>query len=407
MAKERRSVPPNLASCLFAVGLVAAIALPGYAAYIGAYLSIVAAGLAVPLQMWREPGLLVRPAAIAIWLAVLLVAATVPFTFRGEADLLAPVFVAPMLAAIPLAVVGYRAAPFPGARMFAALCLLAALLALLGGGYEAFVLDVRRPGLGTNPIHFGSFAALAGGMALIGVVADDRPSRFVFLAGPILGLGAAIISDSRGPTLSAFIMAAVGLLILLILLWQDRLFRAAALAAIGVGGAGATALIASGDSRIATVIDSALNIFHFTGTYDDIRVGLYASAIETFKTSPVFGVGMGQMMASARAMFPRHAELAVLENLHADWANFLAMSGLMGLTAWLLLLAAPLLLLFNDAARRDRPILLGVILLTVGQLALGVSNTTFGLLPQTMIYAASLAYLFARAERLRMHKVVS
>jgi O-antigen ligase len=113
------------------------------------------------------------------------------------------------------------------------------------------------------------------------------------------------------------------------------------------------------------------------------------------------------MMASARAMFPRHAELAVLENLHADWANFLAMSGLMGLTAWLLLLAAPLLLLFNDAARRDRPILLGVILLTVGQLALGVSNTTFGLLPQTIIYAASLAYLFARAERLRMHKVVS
>jgi hypothetical protein len=40
---------------------------------------------------------------------------------------------------------------------------------------------------------------------------------------------------------------------------------------------------------------------------------------------------------------------------------------------------------------------LGAILLTVGQLTLGVSNATFGILPQTVIYAVGLGYLLTLA----------
>lgn len=57
------------------------------------------------------------------------------------------------------------------------------------------------------------------------------------------------------------------------------------------------------------------------------------------------------------------------------------MAGTLGLLAWLLLLAAPLLQLLDRGARQDRPVLLGAILLTTGQLTFGgVSNVTFGIL---------------------------
>jgi O-antigen ligase len=72
----------------------------------------------------------------------------------------------------------------------------------------------------------------------------------------------------------------------------------------------------------------------------------------------------------------------------------------MGLLAWLLLLAAPLLLLLGPRARQDRPIVLGAVLLTTGQLVLGISNATFGILPQTMIYAVATGYFLVRARRL-------
>jgi O-antigen ligase len=140
-----------------------------------------------------------------------------------------------------------------------------------------------------------------------------------------------------------------------------------------------------------------LDIFCFTGGSDDIRAALYASALEILKTSPLVGVGLGQIMLTAETMFPNLVVGTRLENLHADWANFVAMGGTLGLLAWLQLLAAPLLLLVDRRARDDRPIVLGAILLATGQFSLGVSNATFGILPQTVIYAVALGYFLVRA----------
>jgi O-antigen ligase len=50
------------------------------------------------------------------------------------------------------------------------------------------------------------------------------------------------------------------------------------------------------------------------------------------------------------------------------------MAGAIGLLAWLCLLAAPLLILLDRRARQDRPVVLGALLLSVGQLFLGISN---------------------------------
>jgi O-antigen ligase len=136
-------------------------------------------------------------------------------------------------------------------------------------------------------------------------------------------------------------------------------------------------LISKGSStHIMSLGESGLAIFRFTGGGDDVRTALYASAVAMLKASPLVGVGFGQIMMEARTLFPALVPEG-LENLHADWANFAAMAGGLGLLAYLCLLAAPLLLLMQASARRDRAIILGAVLLTVGQLSLGVSNATF------------------------------
>ena len=283
--------------------------------------------------------------------------------------------------------------------VFALICLIGALMALIGGAYEHFALGVYRPGLGNNPIHYATLAAMSGCLALIGVISSNAQWRYVFLLGPVFGFSSAVIADSRGPMMGALAMSVVGVLMLTVWLWRERLFRLAVLVSAGIVVGVTAYLVGSGNARVAGILQSGLDIFRFTGGSDDIRAALYASAIEILRTSPIVGVGLGQIMVTAEAMFPGLVAGSGLENLHADWANFAAMAGAMGLLAWLLLLAAPLLLLLDQAARQDRPIVLGAIVLTTGQFTLGVSNATFGILPQTVIYAVALGYLLAWTRR--------
>lgn len=392
----------GLASTLLIVAIAATIMPPGYPAYIGAYVALVAAVLALLIYGWREPATFRHPTALAIIGAIVLVAAAIPWIYRGPQDILAPVLILPMLATIALGVLARPARWVPSPTQFALICLLASFIALVGGAYEHFVLGIYRPGLGNNPIHYATLGALAGCIAIVGVVAGTRPWRYLFLLGPVFGLGCAVVADSRGPMLGALAMSVTGIVVLSIWLWSEKLYRVAALTGVVVGAGVNAYLVGSGNGRAFSIFQSGLNIFQFTGGTDDIRAALYASALEILHTSPIVGVGLGQIMLTAQALFPAQGEVFTLENLHADWANFAAMAGGLGLLAWLLLLVAPLLLLVEPAARRDRPIVLGALLLSVGQFALGVSNATFGILPQTTLYAVILGYFLMRARRLAL-----
>lgn len=392
----------HLASALLLIAVAATILPPGYPAYIGVYVALGAAFIALLVYGWPERAGFTHPTALAVLAAIVLVAAAIPFVYHGPQDLLAPVLILPMLASIALGLLARPAAWVPSPSVIAAICLAAAAIAVIGGGYERFSLGIARPGLGNNPIHYASLAAFSGCLALLGVVASNKPWRYIFLLGPLFGIGATVIADSRGPMLGGLIMSGVGLLTLTIWLWHERLFRWAFIACAAIAGAGLVYLVTSGNFRVASIFSSALDIFRFTGGSDDIRAALYTSAVEILRTSPVVGVGLGQIMLTAQTMFPEQAATFHLENLHADWANFAAMAGGLGLSAWLLLLAAPLLLLRDLRARQDRVLVLGALLLSSGQLALGISNATFGILPQTTIYAVSLGYLLVRARRLAM-----
>lgn len=390
----------NLASFLLILAIGATIVPPGYPAYIGSYVGMAAALLAILIYSWRDGEAFGHPISRAILGAIALVAASVPFVYRGAQDLLGPVMIMPMLTTIGLGLLARRASHVPSATMFATICLTAAAIALVGGTYEAYILGIDRPGLGNNPIHYGTLAAMSGCLAMVGVISSRSVWRYFFLLGPVFGLGCAIISGSRGPLMGGLVMTAVGGLMLLIWLWHDRVFRLAFLVSTGIGAGVATYLMNTGNSRVAGLVDSALNIFRFTGGSDDIRAALYSSALEILRTSPLVGVGLGQIMLTAQRLHPEQAEVFTLENLHADWANLVAIAGSLGLVAYVLLLAAPLLLLLNKQLRHDRVIVLGAALLSVGQLTLGVSNAMFGILPQTMVYAVALGYLLVHARRL-------
>lgn len=396
-------MPINLSSLLLLFTLLAGIMLPGHGAYIGAYAAMLGALLALLIYGWPQRDALVEPFALAIVLAIALIALTVPFVYRGEADLMAPVMILPMLCALGMAVLARPARFVPTPLHFALLCLLAVVIALAGGLYERFVLGIYRPGMGNNPIHYATLAVIVGNMALVGVVATTARWRYVFLAGPILAMAAAIIADSRGPMAGGVAMTGTGLVLLTCWHWREKAFRRIVLAAALLGVLLLAGLVMQGNPRILALFNGdVVNIFRFTGSSDDIRAALYASAIEVLRIAPVFGLGLGQIMLTAQTMFPDLLNTVGLglENLHADWADFAAMAGGVGLLALLLLLAAPLLLLLNPAARRQRSIVLGACLLSMGQMTLGVSNAMFGVLPQTVIYAVMLGYLAALTRRL-------
>lgn len=396
-----------LASTLLLIAICSAILPPGYAAYIGAYLALVASIVALAIYGWSERIAVRHPTSLAILVAILLVLATLPFVCRGGQDLLAPVLVLPMLATVAMGLLARPARWVPDVPTFALVCCTASAIALIGGAYQHFGLGMYRPGLGNNPIHYGSLAAMAGGLALVGVVSGSSSWRYLFLLGPVFGLAAAVISDSRGPMLGALAMGGVGIVTLSVWLRHDRWFQVAAAAGVVLAVAIVTYLVGSGNARIAGILHSGLDIFRFSGGTDDIRAALYASAIEMLRASPVVGVGLGQIMVTAETLFPQQVAGTGLENLHADWANFGAMAGGLGLLAWALLLAAPLLLLSDARVRSDRPILLGAILLTTGQFTLGISNATFGILPQTTIYAVGLGYFLVSARRIALEATQS
>lgn len=387
----------SFASALLVTAIAAAILPPGYPAYIGAYTALVAAIVAFLVFGWRERATLSHPTSLAILAAIALVCAALPLVYRGPQDLLAPVLILPTLAAIALGLLACPARWVVSPAVFALICMVGSFVALLGGAYEHFVLGLYRPGVGNNPIHYASLATMSGCLALVGVVSSTAHWRYLFLLGPVFGLGCAVIAGSRGPMLGALAMSAVGVLLLTVWLWRQNLFRIAILVSLGIAVGAVAYLASSGNARVLGVVQSSLDIFRFTGGSDDIRAALYASAIEILRTSPLVGVGLGQIMTTAQVMFPEL--VGSLENLHADWANFAAMAGAMGLLAWLLLLAAPLFLLLDRGARQDRPTVLGAFLLTTGQFTLGVSNATFGILPQTVVYAVALGYFLVWTRR--------
>lgn len=167
----------SLASALLVIAIVATILPSGYPAYIGAYVALVAAILALLVFGWRERAVFTHPTSLAILAAILLVGGVLPFVYRSPQDFLAPVLILPMLTTIALGLLARPARWVPSPTVFALTCLFGSLIALVGGAYEHFMLGIDWPGLGNNPIHYGTLAVFSGSLAIVGVVSGKSPYR--------------------------------------------------------------------------------------------------------------------------------------------------------------------------------------------------------------------------------------
>lgn len=405
---------------LSSIMMVSGLVFMGTAPFVADYIVLVVGLVGLLLALVTRDAVFKTWPIRMILLALVLVGVTIPFVYRGEADLLPLAAFSPLLLAPGIAAILARNAEWLSAKTFAMACLVGAIAACLVGLAEFAAVEGARAGAGNNPIHYGGIATMLGFGALIGVVADRSPLRLIFLLGPVAALIAVLLSGSRGPLLA---WVALGAIVLPFIAWwhrRDRLMLVAlalaVVAAISVVAlspqnravtllGAATSATLSSTAPIDPVVPSAEGaptelaaeapVLQALQQQDSARVALLQTAWEAFKSSPIVGIGYGQIMPLFRELNPDAVELHTLENLHSDIGNFAAMSGLLGLLAYALIVLSPLALLWGVKGADSRPLVLGSVMLVVGYGVLGTTNAMFGLLPQTVLFALWLGYLVA------------
>jgi O-antigen ligase len=384
----REAVLTTVASVAAAAGFTFMSVEPFIALYI-----VLLAGLAgLILALLDRNSLLITLPSVAVCVAVLLLAATIPFVWKSEQDLMGVVVFLPLLSAPGLAYLFARDIRWVAPLAIPILALIGTLAGLGGGLFERYVMDSQRVGLNNNPIHFAGLSVILGYVAMSGVASGSSAWRFLFLLGPAAALVVVTLTGSRGPLLAWVILAVIGLVAMLVWFWRDGIFWVVALMIAGV----AIVFGAMDTGGRAGQLFSTLLAYVQNGEMilsDQVRLVLYQSAWDQFQASPLFGHGMGQLFSVAG---PRLAELSVppFDHLHSDLADFAVLGGSMGLVAYALLLLAPILAV---ALRPDRQQLLVASFLVIGYFSLGLTNAMLGILAQTVFYALVLGWLIARA----------
>lgn len=377
--------------------LISAFALSAVASYVACY--VVMVGLLVMLvtsQGWRAYR---RPAALAlvlaflsITLAALLAGPGVPGNWLGPAILIVP------LLALGFPALGRHALPLSSPVAIAGLSLVGAGLGLLGGLADIVLNHAERAGVFNNPIHFSGLMVLLGFVSLVGFEASKAKWRHVFLAGPVFGMGGVLLSGSRGPFLAAL---ALGILFAPAILYWHRRDRWlwTSLVVLAVGLSAVLVISPLGPRAAGGIMElvAGLGSGNLTAV-DEGRSQMLAGAFGAFADSPLWGHGWAGMMAAAEAHFPADSLFLGYDHLHADIANFAVMGGALGLFAYALLILAPILAMLSvpPANRRSALVVGGTA--SVGFLVLGMTNSMFGILPQTVLYATLMGWLFLLAE---------
>lgn len=383
-----------LASVLVVSGLVFVDITP----HVADYIALIAGAAGLAAAIFYRDAILADRGWRMLLVALLLLALTLPFVYRGSADLLPILALAPFLVVPGVAFLLAQNQTLLRPFALPLLCLFGAVAAVLLGLSEYLATGGARVGAGNNPIHYGGIAVLLGFMALTGLCVGRSPWRLVFLLGPIAGMAAAIMSGSRGPLLGGMAMAVAS--VPMLIYWYRRDWATLLAIVVLVLGVPAMALTLGSSMRAVTAFSDltqvALGAEQSVSSSDSLRVAMYHAALRQFQDSPIFGQGFGQVLDLARAQFPDLPGLVGLEHLHSDLADFVALGGLLGLAAYGLIIAAPLLnLRFGDAQPSNRVVALGSALLSVGYLTLGMTNAMFGVLPQTVLFVVLLGYLIA------------
>jgi O-antigen ligase len=367
----------------------------------GAVTAYVLIGLSLLLIAWN----LVRPPRLAFdagaWMFVTawaLIAIAFAITSRpGSRDYLLSVNFA-MFALYPLLAGALQrfAAPGNSARV-AVLALAGSFIALAVGAFQVFVQHYgRAEGYASNPIPSATVALFLGVFALVGMFAIKSGWRYVFLLGPVAALGTVLLAGSRGPLVA---VPALGL-IALIMLPVRRVLSWGTAAAVVVVAAVAYALRPEAFGRVAVLPKMALDIL--TGqpiawSLDEsgsVRYAIFEGSFAAFQRSPWIGYGWYDKTIVVGKYTPFNVGFGdpSRAHLHSDILNLGVSAGLVGLVAYALVLAAPIVsaaMSPRDSQFSGRLFL--ALSLSVGFLCCGAVNLLFGFEFMTTMYVCFAA----------------
>jgi O-antigen ligase len=264
-------------------------------------------------------------------------------------------------------------------RVFARLALLGAATALGWSIYETEILGIDRV-VGfvnlTNP--FAMAGVMLGFLATIGFFAEKGAVRFVYLLGVVMALGTALMTGTR----SAIVMiAALGIVLLAFWIWslQGKARFVAAVASIAALLVIASiVLVFAGEFRALSAFETIAAYFGQGEMVDrstEIRLNLYYGGFRAFLDSPIFGHGWWHHVEAARPYMNEYTQQNTVRwsHLHNDYVNFAALAGIMGLAAYVIYMAGPILGAIRS--RRDSQYLCRL----YGTTVLAGSYATFGL----------------------------
>lgn len=353
---------------------------------VGVYLALVAAlaslifafdarMLGAALRDWG--GRLFLLSFLVLWLAFWLSAKT------GD-DVMAFVdFLAFPVVVPAFALLGRRAAP-TRITLVAGLAALGATGALLTGLYEVKILGFPRAEGGTSPIFFSGMAVLLGFFSLLGLLTSTSRWRWLLLLGHAFALGAAILGGTRGAMLG-YGATLLTFATYTLVFWRRPLktrLLTVMLVLVTAGAFSATFFDTSRVGTIATVVTEAATQGNVADESTNQRFAIYRGGFNAFLESPIYGHGWWRRFAAAIPYMPELGVEAMAHDnhahLHNDILNFGSAAGVIGILAYLMLMAAPLVSAVRSPRAANWPLRVTAAVGLVGcYMAMGLVDTMF------------------------------
>ncbi len=368
--------------------------------YVGGYpLAFLLIGLSVLLVLWTAfDGWKVHldPASVFFLLAWTLITVAFAVSAKAPRDLIYVVNFLMLLVFAPLRAALAQLSSAGSVRITAVLALLGSALAFAVASYQTWFLQMpRAAGFLSDPIWAAQAAMILGFLALIGIAVPGR-YRLEFWLGPLFGTLTAFLAQSRGPLVSVPILLLVALVLLVRRWWlavpAAVILLGAAIAFIGV-------LSPSGLARLDTLRIVALEALYGRNIGEvstSQRFAFYQGSWEAFQREPLVGYGWAHKIEAVRPFLPEGG--AMLNeghhHLHSDIADLAISAGSLGLLAYVLIIAAPVvgaLATPRDGGFRAR--LAGTVFLSGAYFFCGLTYLMFGYEFHTTLYIVLAAIL--------------
>ena len=387
---------------LVGVVLVLALTLSPALGHPTAYTLLGLACLAVPVLLiagdvrWApSPLAIVLLAAFAV--LVLLFFATANDVWDG----LAILNFAGLVLFWPLAILLGRSASPGNAQRTATLALAGTGIAAVYAGITIFFSPIVRGGdvFANDPIRLANTTVILSflSVVLMAPYAQGMMRSVYRFAGPLFALAVVFLAGTRIAMIAYPVIAFVTIMLTIRRKWLGLL--------VGIGFLGMLALVVLtggfGNERIALLVQAIADLLAGKADSADeavaVRMVFWRAGWTVFQSTPLLGVGWGNMMEAVTALTPPGAfRPDYFSHLHNEALTFMVAGGLVGLATYITLLVAPLVIALKsvrDSQYRAR--LHGVIVVIVAYAIMGLTDTMVGFALHTALYVGFMAILLS------------